>query len=244
VKRTPLTPAFVISLGHAQQQFLRETYQWNSDFFIIPCGIRNLPDEDLNKPDWANTEKIIFGYCGNVGEAHNDEFLLDSICSLNPDKHLFIASLYGSKAKKLELKIKDFPYVILKSNVKPEELSFIDVHLVSLMDKWVHVCVPSKVVSGVCMGASFLYNGSSAGDNWKYLANAGWRINQNYPVNELKQLISSIDKSSVYRKRSAALQISSELNEGRFIEFNRFLNYLESGVFLPDDEVVNSNIIA
>jgi hypothetical protein len=229
VKLNP--PSFVIALGYDQQQFLKKSYQWESDFFIIPCGIRNLPIESFIKPEWANTEKIIFGYCGNVGEAHNEQFILDIILSLNPDEHVFIASLYGSKGQKLAKIINDYPHVIQKSNVTPEELSFIDVHLVSLLNKWIHVCVPSKAVSAVCMGATFLFNGATNGDTWRYLSNAGWRIDQNYQINELKQLIESIKKSSLSDKRKEARQTSIELNEMKISEFNRLLKYFNSTGF-------------
>ncbi len=219
-------PAFVIALGDAQHQYLKKCYGWTCNFFIIPCGIRSSSVEKHHMPIWANTDKIIFGYCGNVGEAHNEQFILDSILSLNPDEHLFIASLYGSKGEKLLKKINGFQHVKYVQSVAPAELSFIDVHLVSLLDEWLHICVPSKAVSGVCMGSTFLLNGSDEGDTWKYLANAGWRINQEYHNVELNQVISTITKESIINKRVAAEQISHELNERKNAEYKRLLNYL------------------
>jgi hypothetical protein len=211
---TKNTPQYVISLGPVQIEYLRNKYHGKSNFFSLPCGIFNSIRKKVEEiPEWAgNTGKILLGYCGNLGEAHSLKFLYAVIDNLDENRFKLILSIYGSKADKLKKYIQRKKGIELVSFVSRAQLKYIDVHLASLNKEWVSICVPSKTVSSVCAGSSFLYYGSEYSDNWVLLKDAGWLISADEDASEgVKRFFSNFRYEELVCKKIAAQNIAKKL---------------------------------
>ncbi|MDR0802200.1 hypothetical protein, partial [Fluviicola sp.] len=94
-------PEFVIALGPNQAKFITDhCYRKEIPVCILPCGVfGDNPSEIV--PDWYDKSKIIIGYCGNVHDAHNPDFIRYMIDAVDPEKHLLVLALYGGKAPEL-----------------------------------------------------------------------------------------------------------------------------------------------
>ena len=79
-----------------------------------------------------NNEKISFCYAGNIGEAHDENFLKNFIDNLNPKKHILTLSLYGSKSKSIIEYCNGKNGIKIIEFIKKEDLNSIDIHIVSL----------------------------------------------------------------------------------------------------------------
>ena len=187
-------PKYLIALGKLQANYLRDCYGMEIPTAILPCGVYDAtPASD--PPDWKldNPDRIILGYCGNLGEAHSVEFLHSVIRNLDPKKFHLVLSVYGEKSKAFLNQLRKIPDgVTLIGNVSRKQLGFIDVHLVSLLYRWVNVCVPSKAVSAVCSGSSFLFYGIEECDNWVMLKEAGWLVYQTQSIDQMDAAVSKI----------------------------------------------------
>jgi hypothetical protein len=101
---------------------------------------------------------------------------------------------------------------ILKS-VPRNELHFIDIHLVTLLNTWTHVAVPSKAVSSICSGSTILFCGNKESDNWYLLQNAGWLIEDNQQLKEqVKSTLASITTVQIQVKKQKADEIAQNLS--------------------------------
>ncbi|HEX5152070.1 MAG TPA: hypothetical protein VFW07_11535 [Parafilimonas sp.] len=215
VKKHP--PAHFITLGPVQSNYIREKYREQITITEIPCGIFQPKTHDnilQEKPLWATEDdKIYLGYCGNLGEAHSLRFLYECLNNFDPEKHVFILSVYGLKAKEALAYAKDRKGVKVLSSVNKIDLKYIDVHLASLKEEWINVCVPSKTVSSVCAGSAFLYCGLPQSDNWQLLHDAGWIIDakQNISI-AVKHFLDGLSKEELDEKKQKARKISGELN--------------------------------
>ena len=206
------SPSFLIALGPQQAAHLSRVYQKDIPALILPCGVFFYQENSTKIPDWWVENKIFLGYCGNIGPAHNEELIKKAIDHISPDKHRLVLALFGTKAKALKAYAKDKPGVILVDSVPRNQLHFIDVHLVSLRDEWTHIAVPSKAVSAVCSGSSFIFCGNEDSDNWVLMKEAGFFINENELLDsQIKSLLDSITQQDIYEKRKAAKSIYKQL---------------------------------
>jgi hypothetical protein len=231
-------PDHIIALGDHQANYLKSKFS-DLDVTVLPCGIYDLPPGSFSRPHWACEEKkIILGYCGNLGEAHSDEFVFSVINNLNPAKHKLILAVYGSKAQKVLQYAKGKPAVEIVEFVKRSELGYIDVHLASLHDDWVNVCVPSKTVSSVCSGSAFLYYGKNDSDNWQLLKEAGWLLS-NESTDDLEVGVAALlDQitTSIPEKKRAAGYVADRLHKMKKDAFERIYSkivYLSSAKQQP-----------
>lgn len=210
-------PSSIIALGSIQLQYIEDKYKktFGTASEIIPCGI--FEEEQSNQiPDWYDAEKITLGYCGNLGEAHSTEFIIQIIENIDSAQHQLVLALYGAKANVIldYLKEKSVEGVIIVDFVERKELSYLDVHLASLLSNWVNVCVPSKTISAVCSGASFLFYGIEECDNWDLLKDAGWIILENQNIEkQVKQFFSKLNHDSLLQKKILAKKIKDSLIE-------------------------------
>lgn len=209
-------PTYLIALGELQRRFLQNDYKVDINNAILPCGI-SLNNTTVNNiaPNWRKDDgKIYLGYCGNLGEAHSAAFVINIIKLLDPSKFTMILSVYGSKAQEVLEVAKDKAAIIITNRVERNQLSFIDVHLVSLLPRWNNVCVPSKAVSAVCEGGAILFCGSEENDNWYYLKNAGWFIEDSGTMEPaLEKWLKGISKEDIAVKKNEAKKISLNLQE-------------------------------
>ena len=197
-------PEFVIALGPEQAKFIaKECYKDESiKTLLLPCGFFEEKPPEI-KPSWVEEDKIILGYCGNIDFAHNANFIRYMIDCINPVKHKLVLALYGKKAGELKEYAEGKPGVFLTKSVPRNELSFIDVHMVTLIPEFTHYAVPSKAISAVTMGKSILFAGAEDCDSWQLLKDNGWFINDDSQIeSSIKTFMSTITKSEVTEKQN------------------------------------------
>ena len=211
-------PKSLIALGPLQAKYLQAKYGHAIDTAILPCGVFDyIAAKDV--PDWRtdHSDKIILGYCGNLGEAHSVEFLKAVIDQLDPAKFHLVLSLYGVRAAEIMKTLpKKTEGISIVPSVARQELGFIDIHLVSLQKHWTHICVPSKAVSAVCSGSTFLFYGTTQSDNWKLLGQAGWIIeeaNNDGIRHEVATFMSTLQQDALIAKKRKAIKTAIELRD-------------------------------
>jgi len=220
-------PQLLIALGPKQAQFILNKNQWQIPHIDLPCGILE-PKEDVVPPTWANAEgKIILGYAGNLGEAHDPQLIEQVLRHMDPAKHRFILSVYGAKAAAITQLAKDFPGVIMLPSIPQAQLQFIDVHLATLMPHWDHVCVPSKAVSSICQNAALIFCGSTENDNAHLLSKATWQIDPSLPIApQVHDFFNQLDKSSLAQKKLAARSMGQELQAMKAFAFSQIHQFI------------------
>lgn len=206
-------PDFLITLGEQQYRYLCR--QYNRSFIphiVLPCGICR--KEDAAEPFWrkANRDKIIFCYAGNIGEAHNDQFLLELIRQLDPEKHLILLRLYGAKAQRVLDEATYFNTVITLDYITPTEMQYVDICVASLMPAWNHVCVPSKVVSAICRGLPVLYNANEESEGACMFQKAVWLLPDSIDQPEaISDFLNTLSMDDILQKKEAAGRYAQEL---------------------------------
>ena len=207
-------PNFLITLGHQQAKHLNQEYQKDIPHTILPCGVFFYQEKSKIIPDWWESDKIMLGYCGNVGDAHNAEFIRCAIDHVDPKVQKLILVLYGVKSQELKAYAKGKEGVVLLNNVPRNQLHFIDIHLVTLLKSWTHIAVPSKAVSAVSLGSSILFCGDKRSDNWDLLQNAGWFIDDNANLSkQVADFLKTVNKEAIQEKKKQAIEINSKLKK-------------------------------
>ncbi|MBA4851298.1 hypothetical protein [Emticicia sp. BO119] len=206
-------PQHLIALGPNQAVFVKKSYGQEIPTTILPCGVLFHQENDLNVPDWKQADgKIYFGYCGNLAKPHSDEFLLRFIDNIDTQKHHLILAVYGEKADGVLAYAQNREGITILKSVPRSQLHFIDVHLVSLLQEWTHIAVPSKAVSSICAGASMLFCGSKEADTWALLHEAAWLIEENKPLDrQIKSFLSELTVAKMQQKRLNAQALMGKL---------------------------------
>lgn len=208
-----IAPKHLIALGPNQAAFVKHSYKQEIPTIILPCGVLFHQENDPKVPEWKKADgKIYFGYCGNLGQAHSDEFLLRFIDNLDTNKHHLILAIYGEKAEKVLTYGQNREGITILKSVPRSQLHFIDIHLVSLLQSWTHIAVPSKAVSSICAGASMLFCGNKEADTWALLYKAAWLIEENEQIDrQIKSFLAKLTIGEMHQKRNNAQQLIGEL---------------------------------
>ncbi len=207
-------PYGLIALGPRQAEYLRLAYRKpDLPVLLLPCGVFfHALKRPETSPPWYDPNRIVLGYCGNVGDPHNPTFIRAAIDCLNPERHRLILALYGNQAPALKAYARGKPGVVLVDHVPREQLAFIGIHLVSLRRSWTHVAVPSKAVSAIAVGGAILFCGDPDSDNWQLLQDAGWLIEENDSIDEqMTHFFQQLTLEAVHQKRAAAPTIYERL---------------------------------
>jgi hypothetical protein len=204
-------PSLLISLGNLQMEYLLAHYKKDIPGIILPCGIWENKNND-HLPDWRKTNKIVLGYCGNIGEAHSKEFLIQVINTFDTSKFLLILSLYGTKSDEVLNYARNKEGILIIESVPKKDLEFIDIHLVTLLPNWTHICVPSKAVSAICVGGAMLYCGPTDSDNWFLLNDAAWLIEDDDNIKAtLINFFTNFSLEDLKQKKQKAQNIAGKL---------------------------------
>ena len=211
-------PSAVVSLGNVQADYLNKMFKHEFQKIILPCGVfinSKLEENRIEQsPEWAKeTNLITMGYIGNLGEAHSVDFLKQVIDCYDPQKIKLIMVLYGSKSEELKeyIRQRNKP-VQLFDFVNRAHLKLIDIHLSSLNEEWVNVCVPSKIVSAVYNGSSYLFYGPEKCDSWQYLNEAGWRIAPDLNSElQIQKFLDDISLEKIRLKKEMASKLSEKI---------------------------------
>ncbi len=207
-------PEKIIALGPQQKKVLEQKYKKEIENVILPCGVFLDQNKIENTPSWKiHTNKIYLGYCGNCGIPHSVDFIKEVIDAINPDTQQLVLAVYGTKAEQVITYAKGKPGITILTNVPRNELHHIDVHLVTLVNSWTHVAVPSKAVSSVCSGATILFCGNKESDNWCLLKDAGWLVEDDLNLKQnVQKALASLNWVEIKIKKNNASRISAELN--------------------------------
>lgn len=202
-------PSYIISLGPAQLKHLQTNYYPSTEGLPLPIGIRE-GDTTINEGQKAEDleDKIVFGYAGTIGEAHDAETIVTIAKSLIPQQHSFVLCCKGSKSTYVVSQLRDINHVTIKDELTESELGEIDIHIVSLIDKWTHICVPSKALSALQKERPVLFIGSIESDTWQLINGAGWRLSEEYDILEF---LKELTKNELSAKKKKAKEVSSEL---------------------------------
>jgi hypothetical protein len=208
-------PSKIIALGPQQKAALEKKYGREIGGVVIPCGVFMEQSRNEIIPAWKTENgKIYFGYCGNCGNPHSAEFIKIVMDKLDPARHHMILAVYGNKADEVKRHAAGKNHVTILQGVPRNELHHIDVHLVTLVNSWTHVAVPSKAVSSVCSGATILFCGSQESDNWYLLQDAGWHVADNHKLSQnVEAVISSIDYAQILARKNNARLIAERLSQ-------------------------------
>ena len=212
------SPDFLIALGPRQAEFLLKKYNNENEtaYSSLPCGVFYYQEKNKEKPKWWEQGKIILGYCGNLGAAHNPKFLKAVIDNINPEKYRLVLSLYGVHSEKYKTYAANKPGIVFTKRLQRGDLHFIDIHMVTLREEWTHLAVPSKAVSAISSGSTFMFSGSEDSDNWQLLQDAGWFIQEGSYKNMAAQLqtcFEDITPAQVIEKRKKAAMIAERLKQ-------------------------------
>lgn len=212
-------PDLLISLGEEQARHIQQNYQQPIPTIILPAGVtleENKSEvEAEDKPTWYNRDLITLGYFGNVGQAHNPEFIKGMISASANEGFQFILSVYGINAQEIKEYARNFKHaVIVENGLAQHHLQYIDVHLVSLRTSWTHAAVPSKAVTAISTGRPILFCGSEHSDNWQMFKDAAWFIPETETmILEIEHFISTISKEEIAVKAARTKNIIVTLKQ-------------------------------
>jgi len=220
-------PNHLIALGSCQAKYLNAEYEWSLPTTLLPCGISEIK-ENVVAPLWAQGDhEILFGYAGNIGEAHSAEFVIETIRHIDFKKHRFVLSVYGAHAKFVIDSVKDINGLCIVKTISQSELRFIDIHLATLLPKWDHICVPSKAVTSVSQGGALLYCGSKENDNWQMLGECGWRIDPDENISrQVEAFMQNLTNENLLRKKECSKIKSQELLQIEKIAFQEIFTFI------------------
>jgi hypothetical protein len=227
-------PQYLIALGRKQAEFIKEKYRQKSTEnlkqTILPCGVIFHQTYETEMPAWRKQadEKIYFGYCGNLNDAHNEDFLIEFIKAFNPAKHHLILALYGKKASKVLEFAQNREGITVLANVPRSQLNFIDVHLVSLLSKYTHLMIPSKAVSAIASGGAMLFCGSQESDNWDMLQEAAWLINEQEDLgNQIRYYLENLTPNNVAERKQNAQKLNIQLQKTVIEAYEEIADFVE-----------------
>jgi len=224
-------PDFLIALGFQQAVFLKDKFQKDIPSTILPCGIIEI-NKCKSPPEWHSKTKTVFAYAGNMGEAHDPEFLIQLIQRMDPNKHICLLSVYGAKAGRVLSTIEKHPSVQILDHIPQEYLPYIDIHLVCLLPEWTHICVPSKAVSAICSGKSIAFQGAMHSDIWQMFKNAAFYIDTSHqPIKMIEDInnMLNLSKSSqtLQDKHAQALSYRTQLFKQKTSSFDTIANFVD-----------------
>lgn len=226
-------PNKLIALGRKQAEVIQEKYFGKStsklDTTILPCGVIFHQTYESQLPEWRKSDnKIYFGYCGNLNDAHNEGFLIEFIKAFDPEKHHLILALYGKKAQNVLEFAKNYEGITILPNVPRSQLNFLDVHLVSLLTKYTHLMIPSKAVSAVAAGGAILFCGSQESDNWDMLQDAAWLIREDADLGQqIKGYLADLNQDNLAIKKQNAQKLNKELQQNVLKAYEEIADFVK-----------------
>lgn len=222
-------PDFVIALGPNQAKYITDRcYNKKIQTTLMPCGSFDI-QAPKSVPEWADSSKITIGYCGNVNDAHNPDFIRDMIDSIIPEKQQLVLALYGNKSEALIEYAKNKTGVILVKSVPREQLVYIDVHMVTLLPTFTHYAVPSKAVSAISMSKAIIFCGDKEADNWAMFSEAGWFIPDNETKKtEIEKFCQTVTRELIQEKEERSAVYSKEVKQMVNDSYHFIGNYISN----------------
>jgi len=221
------TPDLLIALGDEQRKFLESNFGSAVQHAIVPCGV-----VDRKHPPLAgkrSDDKIVMAYGGNIGAAHDPQFLVELVNQLDPSKHKIILSLYGTKAQMVKDVVNGNAAIEYREFLNHDDISSFDINVASLLPEWNHISVPSKAVTAVCCGSALLFNAPQSADGWHMFSDACWLIE---PADDyrsaVKQFLSQLNREEVMNKRIRAREIAAACVRDKQAAYHIILEFIHT----------------
>ena len=212
-------PEHVLALGEQQASYIQNEFNYTNNI-NLPIGLQELNIIDsAQHPSWFEGDHLIYLlYKGNLGSAHDDQFLVTLSNHLDPSKHRLIVNVSGAKSEHFLNSIENNITVHIVDKMTEPDLTFAHIHSVTLLDEWTHICVPSKALFALSVGGAVLYHGSDQSDTWEYIDPVGWRVSNDYASNsEIKSFLAELSIEEIKKREVLSVQLyqalSSQLKE-------------------------------
>ena len=206
-------PKNFLALGKNQAKYIQDQFGYNNEI-CSPIGLQQLDLTGSGTPPyWFEGHDLIYLlYKGNLGSAHDAQFIVALVNQLDSTKFRLIVNASGAKAERLSRSIGDKKSVEIVEQLTDSDLKYTDVHIVTLLDKWTHICVPSKALLAISAGSALLYHGSDQSDTWEYIKSASWRISDEYDKNsEIAIFLSSLTAEEIQKKKTKSTELYQRL---------------------------------
>ncbi len=209
IKKGP--PSHLLCLGKHQYEYLEREHYQNVQSTVLPIGLRNLSLSN-EKPSIGESTKdknvITFAYVGSIGEAHDAEALVSFIKELNREAHAVKISCRGAKSSLVISELELCRYVEIIDFMTEEDMSTVDIQIVTLLNTWTHICVPSKALSALEYNSAIVFLGSGESDTWQYVSTAAWRITKD---SDTLDLIRDLEIGLLEEKKAQAKVLRDQL---------------------------------
>jgi hypothetical protein len=208
-----------ICLGEGQARAVMRTRGVRRPIVILPCGVCDESAEADEVPEWRRREnRLVIAYAGNLGEAHCPELLPALVEAADPETFAFRFAVYGASAARLRERLEGRTNIAWCKSMSHRDLALADVHAASLRPNWMHVCVPSKAVTTVCLGRPLIFAGDPESDTARMLGQAAWIVsvpgNGRYDRRAIEAILRGIaDPHERRRKREEAVRLSRRLRK-------------------------------
>ncbi len=212
-------PEHVLALGAQQAGYIQNEFDYTNNI-NLPIGLQELNITDsAQHPLWYKGDHLIYLlYKGNLGSAHDDQFLVTLANELDPSKHRLILNVSGAKSEHFLNRIGNNISVHIVNKMTELDLTLADIHIVTLLDEWTHICVPSKALFALSAGGAVLYQGSDQSDTWGYIDSVGWRVSNDYASSsEITSFLAELTNEEIKKREVQSIQLyqalSSQLKE-------------------------------
>lgn len=149
--------------------------------WVIDASIRPIESKNNHlRRKWGFSNQMVVGYSGNLGTAHDYEFILKSVIELRDDpsiSFLFVGGGSGMGMLKKEVSDRGITNAVFKpyqpiSNLA-ESLSVPDVHIISLRPEMEGLIVPSKLYGVLAVNKPILNIGCAEGEIGRLITQVG-----------------------------------------------------------------------
>jgi len=220
-------PDLLIALGEEQRKYLEEKFGSSVPYVVIPCGIV----ERNGYPTHAATVsgKIVFGYAGNIGAAHDPDFLTELVKQLDPARHEMVLSIYGTKASQVKEAIGNNECIKYREFLNHDDISAIDINVASLLKEWNHISVPSKAVTAICCGSTLLLNVPGSADAWQMFGQSAWIVEpgSDYEDGIRRFLQEDLSEAQILQKRMHARELAGDWVEKKTEAYKKVLTTIQ-----------------
>ena len=206
-------PKNFLALGTNQAKYIQDQFGYSNEIWS-PIGLQQLNlTGSAPRPYWYDGPDLIYLlYKGNLGSAHDAQFIVALVNQLDSTKFRLIVNASGAKAELLIRSIGEKKSVEIVEHLTDHDLAYTDVHIVTLLDKWTHICVPSKALLAISAGSALLYHGSDQSDTWEYIKSASWRISDEYDKNsEIVSFLSILTIEEIKKKKTKSVELYQQL---------------------------------
>jgi lipopolysaccharide/colanic/teichoic acid biosynthesis glycosyltransferase len=140
---------------------------WADGELIRPLA----PQHNPLRAAWGLGDRLVIGYSGNLGRAHEVDAVVELMTLLADEPallFLFIGAGFGYPALRAKIAARRLENVVLRPYQDrarlPQSLTAPDLHLVTLRPEWEGLVMPSKLYGALAAGRPVVFVGDPEGD--------------------------------------------------------------------------------